>query len=102
MIHVVAIITAKPGKRAEVLQAFHANVPLVRAEDGCVEYGATIDAEGFGPAQSPVGPDTYICIEKWATPEAMKAHSAAPHMAAYREKTKDLLAGRSVHILTPV
>ena len=29
MIHVVAIITAKPGQREEVLQAFRANVPAV-------------------------------------------------------------------------
>jgi len=36
MIHVLAIITAKPGKRAEVLQAFNANVPAVRAEKGCI------------------------------------------------------------------
>ena len=35
MIHVVAVITAKPGKREEVLAAFRANVPAVRAEKGC-------------------------------------------------------------------
>jgi len=45
MIHVVAIITAKPGKRAEILGHFRANVPTVRAEKGCIEYGATVDAE---------------------------------------------------------
>ena len=31
MIHVVAIITAKPGQRAAVLALFNANVPAVRA-----------------------------------------------------------------------
>jgi len=31
MIHVVAIITAKPGKRAELLQHAHANLAAVRA-----------------------------------------------------------------------
>ena len=41
MIHVVAIITTLPGKRAEVLTAFLANVPAVLAEDGCIEYTAT-------------------------------------------------------------
>ena len=34
MIHVIAVITAKPGKRAEILAAFRANVPAVRAEHG--------------------------------------------------------------------
>ena len=34
MIHVVAVITAKPGKRDAILQVFRANVPAVRAEKG--------------------------------------------------------------------
>ena len=43
MIHVIAIITAKPGKRDEILKNFKGNVPAVHAEKGCIEYGATID-----------------------------------------------------------
>src|SRR5271166_4697253 len=39
MIHVVAIITAKPGMREAILKEFRANVPAVHAEDGCIEYG---------------------------------------------------------------
>ena len=31
-VHVIAIITAKPGKRAEVLENFNANVAAVHAE----------------------------------------------------------------------
>ena len=48
MVHVLAIITAKPGMRDEILTAFRANVPNVHAEDGCIEYGAAIDTEGVG------------------------------------------------------
>jgi len=48
MIHVIAIITAKPGKREEVLAAFRANMPAVHGERGCIEYGPAIDAEGGG------------------------------------------------------
>jgi hypothetical protein len=44
MIHVVAIITAKPGQCDLVLEAFRANVPAVHAEEGCIEYGAVVDA----------------------------------------------------------
>ena len=77
MIHVVAIITTKPGKRAEVLEAFHANIPAVRAEKGCVEYGPVIDAPDMGPIQTAVGDDTFVVIEKWATKEDLKAHAAA-------------------------
>ena len=39
MIHVIAIITTKPGKRAEVLTSFHANMPAVHKEDGCIDIG---------------------------------------------------------------
>ena len=45
MIHVVAVVTAKPGKREEILQHFRANVPACRAEKGCIEYGPVVDAE---------------------------------------------------------
>jgi quinol monooxygenase YgiN len=101
MIRVVAIIAAKPGRREEVLTAFRAVVPLVHAEKGCIEYGPTIDAEGFGASQAKMGPDAFVVIETWADADALKAHSVAPHMKAYGEKTKDLIASRAVHILTP-
>ncbi len=100
MIHVVAIITTKPGKRAEVLEAFHANIPAVHAEKGCVEYGPVIDAPDMGPIQTTVGDDTFVVIEKWETKEDLKAHAAAPHMATYAAKVKDHLASRVIHVLT--
>lgn len=98
MIHVIAIITTKPGKREEVLNHFRANMPAVHAEKGCVEYQPVIDAEDFGPMQAKAGPDTFVVIEKWATADDLKAHAAAPHMAAYAGKVKDMLAGRTIHI----
>jgi len=101
MIHVVAIITTKPGQRSAVLQAFNANVPAVRAEDGCIEYGPAVDAEGMGSFQTKFGPDSFVVIEKWRDPAALKAHAAAPHMAAYAAKVKDMLAGRVIHVLSP-
>ena len=100
MIHVLAIITAKPGKRADVLAAFRANMPAVHAEKGCVEYGPAVDAEGFGKFATGFGPDTFVVIEKWATADDLKAHAAAPHMAAYGAKVKDWLATRVIHVLT--
>jgi quinol monooxygenase YgiN len=100
MIHVIAIITAKPGKRSEVLEAFHANVPAVKAEKGCVEYGPVVDAAGMGSFQTPFGEDTFVVIEKWETKDDLKAHAAAPHMAAYAAKVKDLLANRVIHVMT--
>src|SRR5688572_31372323 len=92
MIHVIALITAKPGKREEVLKHFRANVPAVRAENGCIEYGAAIDAEPALPIQTKYGPDTFVVVEKWESMDALKAHAAAPHMKEYRseEHTSEL------------
>ena len=100
MIHVVAIITAKPGQREKILEAARSNIPAVRAEDGCVEYTLVLDAEGFGGAAK-LGPDTFAFIEKWRDADALKAHSNAPHMNAYRTKVGDLTANRAVHVLSP-
>lgn len=101
MVNVVAVITAKPGLRAEVLEMFKANVPAVHAEDGCIEYGATIDTADVGPFQTQFGEDTFVVIEKWASLDALMAHAGAPHMKAYGAKTKDMLAERVIHVLSP-
>ncbi len=101
MIHVIAVITAKPGKRDAILEAFRANVPNVRAEQGCLEYGAAIDADPALPVQAKYGPDTFHVIEKWESMDALKAHAAAPHMAAYAAKTREHIASRVIHILSP-
>ena len=101
MIHVLAIITAKPGMRDAILQAFRANMPAVHAEQGCIEYGPAIDAEGMGGFQTKFGADTFVVIEKWENQDALKAHAASPHMAAYGAKTRDMIASRVIHVLAP-
>ena len=101
MIHVIAVITTQPGLRDTVLEIAKANIPAVRAEDGCIEYSLATDAEGLGGFQTKFGPDTFVFIEKWRDTAALKAHAAAPHMAAYGAKVKDALAGRVIHVLSP-
>jgi quinol monooxygenase YgiN len=101
MIHVIAVITAQQGKREQILQHFRANVPNVLAEPGCLEYGAAVDAHDALPVQTKWGAETFLVIEKWDSMQALKAHAAAPHMAAYAAKTRELIASRVIHILTP-
>jgi quinol monooxygenase YgiN len=102
MIHVIAIITAKPGMRDNILTQFRANVPAVLAEQGCIEYGAAVDAENAPPFQTAWGPDTFVVIEKWESMDALKAHAAAPHMVSYGARTKEWIASRVIHIMSPV
>ena len=101
MIHVIAIITTQPGQREAVLREFRANVPAVLEEAGCIEYGPAVDAADGPASQSHLGPDTFVVVEKWADMAALAAHAAAPHMAAYGAKVKNMLASRAVHILSP-
>ncbi len=100
MIHVLAIITAKPGQRDAVLREFHANIPAVLAEDGCLAYGPAVDTGGL-PFATEFGPDTFVAVERWASADALKAHAAAPHMLAYGARTRDMLASRVIHVLSP-
>lgn len=102
MVHVVAVITAQPGQRDAILAAFNDNVPAVKAEDGCIEYGAAVDADGVGGWQARFGDDTFVVVEKWASVDALKAHAQSPHMAEYAAKVKDMIADRAVHVLSPV
>jgi quinol monooxygenase YgiN len=101
MLHVLAFITAKPGMRDAVLEAFRANMPAVHAEEGCIEYVPVVDYPAFGPFQTEIGPDTFVVVEKWASAEALNAHAAAPHMKAYAARTGDMIARRVIHVLSP-
>ena len=98
MLHVIALLTAHPGQRDALLAEINSNLAAVRAEEGCLEYGPALPAPR-SPAS--FGPDTVVIIEKWASAEALKAHAAAPHMLAYAERTRHLVASRAIHILDP-
>ena len=101
MVHVVATITLAAGKRETFLKEFKALVPAVQAEQGCIEYGPTIDLATNVPVQPPVRDDVVTVIEKWADVPALEAHLVAPHMLAYRAKVKDLVKSTQVLVLKP-
>ncbi|MEZ6073071.1 MAG: putative quinol monooxygenase [Pirellulales bacterium] len=101
MIHVIATITAQPGRRDELLGRFRDLVPQVQAEQGCIEYGATVDVATQLPPQQLVGDDAFVVVEKWDSVEALQAHLMAPHMLEYRAGVKDLIAGTSLLVLEP-
>ena len=102
MIHVVAVITAKPGQRAAVLEIAAANRAAVLAEAGCIEYIATVDAQGVPASKASFGADTFVVVEKWESLAHLQAHAVAPHMVAFRAKTKELIESRLIHVLEPV
>jgi quinol monooxygenase YgiN len=101
MIHVIATITVKPGKRAAFLAEFHRIVPAVHAEAGCIEYGPTVDAATGLPMHGPLRENVAVIVEKWDSLDALKAHMHAPHMAEYRVRVKELVESVQLQILEP-
>lgn len=102
MLSVIAEIEVVDGKRDEFLDEFRKVVPLVLAEDGCVEYGPTVDAVTDIPAQIPGRDHVVTIVEKWESVDALKAHLVAPHMTEYRGRVKELVAGSVLRILDGV
>jgi quinol monooxygenase YgiN len=102
MIHVLATIELEPGTREQFLPHFLWLTPLVRAEDGCIEYGAAIDLQTEVKAQIPLRPDVVIVVEKWRDLAALRAHSVAPHMDEYRERVRGMMKKVTLQILEPI
>ncbi len=98
MIVVLASISVAPGRISEFLEVFKANIPSVRQEQGCIEYFPTVDLDASFPPQV-LDANVVTIIEKWESLDALNDHLKAPHMLAYREKTKDLVTGVSVKVL---
>lgn len=101
MIHVIATISVKSGRRDAFLAEFHRVVPAVLAEDGCLAYGPAVDVASGIPIQPAPRADVVVVIEQWRDLPALQAHLVAPHMAGYRERVKDLVAGVQLQVLSP-
>lgn len=101
MIHVIATIDLVPGSREKFLAEFRKIIAAVRAEAGCIEYGPAVDADTGMPTQYRIGADRVTVVEKWESVDALKAHSVAPHMQAYRARVKDLVRAMELRVLAP-
>ncbi|MFO0903429.1 MAG: putative quinol monooxygenase [Pirellulales bacterium] len=101
MIHVIATIELHPGRRDDFLREFHRIVPPVLAEQGCLEYGPTVDVDTGLSAQLPLRANVVTIVEKWESLEALKAHLVAPHMVEYRPRVKDMVIRTTLQVLEP-
>ncbi|WP_030206800.1 putative quinol monooxygenase [Streptomyces sp. NRRL S-87] len=70
-VQLVIVIRTLPGRGAEQVAAFERLAPVVRAEEGCLQY----DMHRMSG-----DPDGFVLIERWASQEALDAHDATPHM----------------------
>jgi len=72
-VRLAILITAQPGKGADQIDAFARLAPIVRAEDGCLQYDLH---------QVTGEPDRFVLLERWASAKALRAHDESAHMVA--------------------
>lgn len=101
MIHVIATIELAPGAREAFVDEFRRLAPLVRAEDGCIEYSGAVDAQTSIAAGAPVRDDAFTVIEKWESEPALAAHLDAEHMHVHRDRVRGLATKTIIRVLRP-
>ncbi len=65
-VRLVVHITAKPGRGAELAQAFSKRAVDTRKEDGCIQFEAFVSADD---------PDRVAVLEHWRDQAALDAHA---------------------------
>jgi len=83
LINVIALFDLHAGKRESFLEEFRKIIPLVHAEEGCIEYEPTVDVDTGFEGVDPPRPDRVTIVEKWDSVAAFKAHIAAPHSGEF-------------------
>jgi quinol monooxygenase YgiN len=94
LLTVIARMTAKPGKEAELRAGLEALIPTTLAEDGNVNYDLHVAADD---------PATFFFYENWTSRDKLDTHLAAPHLTDFATKLDDLLVGGADGlVITPV
>lgn len=86
MIVVLAKVTVKPEKKAELLEKAKVVIAETVKEQGCVSY-VLFD--------NPYDPSGCMFVEEWTDLDALKQHAASAHIAEWRKQSADLLADKT-------
>ncbi len=91
MIIITGRAEINPNMVAGLKEALQAMMRATWEESGCLSYSLAIESEG-GSEQPAV---LSIC-ERWEDEKALKAHFAAPHMAAFNKAAQGALISLDV------
>ena len=86
MVIVMAKVSVKPGKKAELLEMAKDVIAATQKEEGCVSY-ILLD--------NTYDPGACCFVEEWTSKEALLKHSASSHIAEWRKKSADLLSAKT-------
>ena len=93
-LHVVAVITAKPGSEDAVREAMSGLVAPTREEAGCLRYDLS---------ESSSSPGTFVTVEEWSDPSDLDQHLATDHVqGALASVGEQLAAPPAIHPLKPL
>jgi quinol monooxygenase YgiN len=93
-VSVIAKVTAKPGKRDELLDQLRLLAKATESEAGTLLYSANT---------STTEPDVVWFYEVYSDQQALVAHGGSAAMKAAGQAFADLLAGRpELHVCEPV
>lgn len=83
-VKLVVLISTQAGRGQDQIDAFEKLAPLVRDEEGCIQYDLhPVDGQ----------PDQFVLLERWASKAALEAHAASAHMAAASKHNPTFRAG---------
>ena len=102
MIFVIATSVLEDNCREKFIEIVRKNLPLVRAENGCISYTLCADYESGLSAQQKNGENVVTFVECWESMDHLMAHLQSPHMNTFREKARGMRKSSSLQVLTPV
>jgi len=93
-LHVVAVITAKPGSEDAVRDAMAGLVGPTRDEEGCIVYDLS---------ESAASPGTFVTVEEWNDPSDLDKHMQTEHIqGALSVLGSELATAPAIHSLKPL
>ena len=92
MIYVVATFTIQPGTLEPFVDAAHPAIEATRRESGCVLYDLHA---------SVTDPERVVFVEQWESREALDAHFASPHLAAFAIANRPFVVSVKTEIIYP-
>lgn len=90
---VVALIVAKPGAEAILLEQLEGIVGPTRSEEGALQYDLHRDLQE---------PRRFIFIERWASEAALAAHARSAHIDAYKRAAADWIESSEIRVASKV
>ena len=86
MIIIIGRAEVDPARLEDLRPALQAMMRATFEETGCLSYSLAMESDG-----SDGRPAVLTIAERWADEAALKAHFAAPHMAAFNKAAEGAL-----------